>query len=349
MVAPSKPRVVIVDDSAVMRKLLEAGLSQSGRFDVVGTARDPYEAWELIKTLAPDAITLDVQMPRMDGLVFLERLMHQRPLPVVMVSALTQNGCEATLRALELGAVDFVGKPPIGSVDGTAILLSEIVAKLQRAVSTQVNPKLATEHGTGAAVGYARHARFIAIGGNSGGIDALRRILKALTASCSPVVVSHFLPNSMVQAMLIQMQRQSSAQIRLAQHGDELRSGTVLWAPFDKHLGLRKTIQGYAVELMGGDAINGCRPSVDHLFRSCVMLEERQFLAVLLDGVGVDGQSGLKHVEAHGALAILQRERPSAHEVQRLAESAVREQDRQGIQRLSANDIAAYLARVSAA
>lgn len=315
MPPPSMRRILVIDDSAVMRKLLETGIHHSGELEVVAAARDAYEAWDKIKEFSPDAITLDVNMPRMNGLEFLERLMRQHPIPVVMVSSITQEGCEATLRALELGALDFVTKPTQGTSESTSDMLHDVVSKLRRAIAVGVPgranhlanaqakrssslDKMANPRATG-----------LAVGGNSGGTEALRRLVRALPKNCPPTVVSHFLPAPMHRVMVAQLQRQCQAEVREARADDKLEQGLVLLAPSDLHLMVSQSgdLQR-SVSLIRGAAVNGCRPSVDLLFQSCATAWGDRTVAILLDGIGVDGRAGLRDLAAAGATTIFQCE-----------------------------------------
>jgi two-component system chemotaxis response regulator CheB len=316
MSPPDKRRILIVDDSAVMRKLLETGIRHSGDLDVVATARDAYEAWDKIKEFSPDAITLDVHMPRMDGLVFLERLMRQHPMPVVMVSSITQDGCEATLRALELGALDFVTKPAQGANEAAGEMLHDVVCKLRRAIAVGVAHQSNHVITAGAPVqrivsGAQMNPRTVGLvlGGNSGGTEALRQLVRSLSKHCPPTVISHFLPAPMQRVMIAQLQRQCQAEVREARAGDEVKQGLVLIAPLDLHIAVNPSEKRQpVVSLTRGTPLNGCRPSVDLLFQSCAKVWGNQSTAILLDGIGADGRAGLRELTAAGATAIFQCE-----------------------------------------
>lgn len=350
----SKPRVIVVDDSAVMRKLLEMGIEQSGACEVVATAADPYEAWEKIKEHSPDAITLDVQMPRMNGIVFLERLMHQHPIPVVMVSSVTQEGCEATLRALELGAADFVTKPARGSETSTAALVDEVVAKLRRAVSQAPDPvpdgqsRSFRQARTVSASHLNLHPTGLVIGGNSGGVEALRRLVKELPRLCPPVLVSHYLPSPMQKVMIAQLQRQCSVDVREAKAGDEVCKGTVYFAPAEVHMVIKpKDVSRAVIELQSTERVNGCRPSVDVLFASCGKVWANRTMAVLLDGIGVDGRAGLRDLAGIGATAIFQCESLADTDTWASAGSSPSNPRSSGIQRMLLRDVSKVLAALT--
>lgn len=313
----NRHKVIVVDDSSVMRELLKCSINRTDDLKVVATAADCYEAWVLIKQFEPDLLTLDVQMPRMDGLVFLERLMHLHPLPVVMVSGLTHEGSAATFRAMELGAVDFVGKPERGTAESTGDFIDEITDKLRHATTLQPQRRQAgrpnNRHSSDAfqrIVGLARSpGSILAIGGNSGGIEALRKLLSCLPKECPPVVVTQFIPAIMAKVLLTRLQQECILEVSEALDGQIVRSGQVLVAPPDVHMSIRNNGEGlHQIVLSRSDPINKCRPSTDVLFESCANTCGSRSIGILLAGVGKDGQAGLALLGKLGARAILQQE-----------------------------------------
>jgi len=313
----NRHKVIVVDDSSVMRQLLECSINRTKDLKVVATAADCYEAWDRIKQFEPDLLTLDVQMPRMDGLVFLERLMQLHPLPVVMVSRLTHEGSATTLRAMELGAVDFVGKPERGTADSTGDFIDEITDRLRRAATLQPQRRQAGRPANASSsasfqkiVTFPRSpGALLAIGGNSGGIEALRKLLTCLPKESPPVVVTQFIPAVMMKVLLARLQQQCVLEICEAVDGQIVRPGQVLVAPPGVHMSIGSNREGQLqIVLSGGAPINQCRPSTDVLFESCANTCGAKSIGILLAGVGNDGQAGLQLLSKIGARAILQQE-----------------------------------------
>jgi two-component system, chemotaxis family, protein-glutamate methylesterase/glutaminase len=343
----NRRKVIVVDDSTVMRQMLESSINRSDDLKVVATAPDCYEAWALIKQFEPDLLTLDVQMPRMDGLVFLERLMHLHPLPVVMVSGLTHEGSAATLRAMELGAVDFVGKPERGTADSTGDFIDEIIDKLRRAATLQPQrrqagrPDSATSSDSFQKIASLTRSpgSILAIGGNSGGIAALRKLLSCLPKESPPVLVTQFIPAVMVKVLLARLQQQCVLEISEASNGQIVTPGQVLVAPPDVHMSVRRRGEGqYQIILSDGDRINQCRPSTDVLFESCANTCGARSIGILLAGIGKDGQAGLALLNKIGARAIWQQEAANGKPLAHLGEPQTQPRPL-GIQHLALKDI----------
>lgn len=300
-------RVVIVDDSPTMRGLISATLSRDPEIEIVGSAADPYEARAAIKSLNPDVVTLDVEMPNMNGLEFLEKIMRLRPMPVVMVSTLTQKGAEVTLAALELGAVDAVGKPGAGvtALEAFADLAErvKIAARSRvRASSGVVTPRPET--------GYrAADDHVLAIGASTGGVEALLNIISAFPADCPATVVTQHMPATFTRSFAQRLDRASAATVVEAEDGAPLKRGVVYIAPGGAtHL----EVSGAAprCRLVQGDPVNGHRPSVDVLFRSVIRLH-RPMTGVILTGMGRDGAQGLLEMRQAGARTLGQDEASS--------------------------------------
>ncbi len=289
--------VLVVDDSPTMRGLITAALRRDPEIEVVGSASDPLEAREAIKRLNPDVITLDVEMPNMNGLEFLEKIMRLRPMPVVMVSTLTQAGAEVTLAALELGAVDAVGKPGAGVTAQQAF--SELAAKVKIAARSRVRA------GTGAAPVRASETyraaptHVLAIGASTGGVEALLTILSAFPADCPATVVTQHMPATFTPSFAARLNRASAATVREATDGALLEPGHVYIAPGgEAHL----EVGGITprCRLVRSETVSGHRPSVDVLFGSVARLH-RPMTGVILTGMGRDGARGLLEMRQAGA------------------------------------------------
>lgn len=305
-------KVLIVDDSALMRKLLTDVLSNDPELEVVAAARDPYDAWEKIKKHSPDVVTLDVEMPKMDGIVFLQKLMVARPLPVVMISTLTENGCETTLRALELGAVDFVAKPKLDVRTKTLDLANEITTKVK--VAAHAKPRVAKKSTkplkikshSGALI-QSTH-KVIAIGSSTGGTEALLQVLTALPADAPGIVIVQHMPSGYTNRFATRLNERCKISVREAQDGDRILPGLALLAPGGKHMEVRRAGASYQVALTDGPAEHQSKPSVDVMFRSCAKHIGKHTISVILTGMGKDGASGMQTLAETGARTIAQNE-----------------------------------------
>ena len=321
-------KVLIVDDSALVRKLLTEMLSRDRDIEVVGAAADPYAARDKIKALNPDVITLDVEMPRMDGVTFLENLMRLRPMPVVMVSSLTQRGADVTLRALELGAIDFVAKPKVDVAGSLGSYADELIEKVKVAAVARVNARARVPRAQSRAVDPRRSAdavlpvavprrvlrttdRIIAIGASTGGTEAIREILEALPPDAPAIVISQHIPAAFSKAFAERMNRSSQMAVCEAQDGQHILPGHVYIAPGDRHLLVVRDGARYACRLSDGPQVNRHRPSVDVMFRSVAQNVGPNALGVILTGMGDDGACGLKEMLEAGAATIAQDEASS--------------------------------------
>ena len=310
-------RVLIVDDSALVRELLTDLLAADGDIRVVGTAADPYLARQRIKDLNPDVLTLDVEMPRMDGISFLRNLMRLRPMPVVMISAHTRAGAETTLDALALGAVDFVAKPEHDLVNRLAEFAAEIRAKVRAAAHSQVR-RLAATGPRRTTVGVADWSlpdhpgsRLIALGASAGGTEAIRAVLGALPAGAPPVVICQHLPVLFTRLFAQRLNALGPLVVQEAADGDLVETGCVYIAPGDRHLHLRAGGGQLRCRLDDGPAVNRHKPSVDVLFESAARLPDQVVSAALLTGMGRDGAQGLLSLRRAGARTIAQDEATS--------------------------------------
>jgi two-component system chemotaxis response regulator CheB len=309
----AKIKVLIVDDSAVMRQILKEILSRDPAIDVVGVASDPLVARDKILRLQPDVLTLDVEMPRMDGLTFLEKLMRAHPMPVVMISSLTDRGCDTTLRALELGAVDFISKPKVDVADGTVQLADEILEKVKAAAQARigaVRKKLAAGPArplVSQALIKSTH-QVIAIGASTGGTEALRELLEPLPPDSPGIVMVQHMPEKFTRSFADRLDSLCRIRVKEAQDGDRILPGHALLAPGNYHMEVLRSGAEYRVRVYSGDPVNRHRPSVDVLFRSCARYLASNAVGVILTGMGADGARGLLEMREAGARTIAQDE-----------------------------------------
>jgi two-component system chemotaxis response regulator CheB len=307
-------KVLIIDDSALVRQLLTQILGNDPEIEVVGASSDPILAWEKIKTHQPDVLTLDVEMPRMDGLVFLERLMSVKPTPVVMVSSLTEHGCETTLRALELGAVDFVTKPKIDVSTGTVELADEIVTKVRAAARARVRVRPKNRIPTAPVKSPAPAAllrstqKVIAIGASTGGTEAIFDVLTELPSDAPGVVIVQHMPPGFTASFANRLDRSCRIRVKEARDGDRILDGHALLAPGGYHMQVVRSGANYSVKVAMGEPVNRHRPSVDVLFHSCARYLGSNVAGVILTGMGADGARGMEAMHQAGAKTIAQDE-----------------------------------------
>lgn len=301
-------KVLIVDDSAVMRKLLTELINASPDMEVVGAAPDAHIARDMIKTLNPDVLTLDVQMPRMDGLEFLERLMRLRPTRVVMVSAFTAAGSDTTLRALELGAVDFIGKPRADNPAAIAEYAEELAEKIRGASLARLRrePAILAENTRAPVVPVAgvRSAfgdNIIFVGASTGGTEAIKNLLLGFPADCPPTLIVQHMPENFTTSFAKRLDSLCAPRVIESFGGERLESGTVYIAPGHSHLQIKRQGSGYVTELLSTPPVNRHRPSVEVLFDSAAQLVGRKAIGVILTGMGKDGAQGLLRMRQAGA------------------------------------------------
>lgn len=320
-------RVLIIDDSAVARKFIAESLSRSGRVEVIATALDPIIAVNKIKKLNPDVLTLDFEMPRMDGLTFLSKLMIAHPMPVIMVSSFTESGARITMKALELGAVDFILKPSIGSDVAKGDFSRELEEKVIAA--SRSKPRGLSAAGIPAeppadslkkysaevilprrkAAPVRRHTGpVIAIGASTGGTGAISEIFRGLPEDVPGIVIVQHMPEKFTATFAERINGFARPAVREAANGDRLYAGTALIAPGNRHMLLRSDREGYFVEINDGLPVNRHRPSVDVLFRSVAQTAGRNAVGILLTGMGSDGAAGLGEMKEAGADTIAQDE-----------------------------------------
>lgn len=304
-----KVRVLIVDDSPTMRLMISSILQRDPEIEVIGSVGDPYEARTAIKDLNPDVITLDIEMPKMNGIEFLEKIMRLRPMPVVMVSTLTQQGAEATLTALELGAVDCVGKP--ASVKDLAAF-EELALKVKAAAAAKVRPLGERAAPSVQAGAFRPNNRLVAIGASTGGVEALTTLLGGFPANCPPTAVTQHMPPAFTESFAARLDRLCAPSVKEAVDGAVLSAGSVVIAPGgDRHLELIATTGGFRCRLREGPPVSGHRPSVDALFQSAAEAAGARAVGVILTGMGGDGAKGLLAMRQAGARTLGQDEASS--------------------------------------
>lgn len=296
-------RVLVVDDSTVMRQLIGAALSADPELEVVGEAGDPIQAREAIKLLNPDVITLDVEMPNMNGIDFLERIMRLRPMPVVMVSTLTARGTDATLAALELGAVDCIEKPRGSDAEG----FRQIAEKVKMAAKARVRQRIKRDEPQ-ATDDFTPNDKIVAIGSSTGGVEALLTMIERLPANCAPTVITQHMPASFTKSFAERLNRASAATVSEARDGDPLVPGRVYVAPGgDFHLEVEGT-RHLRCKVTRGDPVSGHCPSVDVLFNSVARCAKDRSVGVILTGMGRDGANGLLAIRQAGGRTLGQDE-----------------------------------------
>ncbi|MDR3708558.1 MAG: chemotaxis response regulator protein-glutamate methylesterase [Capsulimonadaceae bacterium] len=312
-------KVLIVDDSALMRQILTRLLSSDPEIEVVGTAVDPFFARDKIKALLPDVLTLDVEMPRMDGITFLEKLMKAHPMPVIMVSSMTKAHCDITIRALEIGAVDFVQKPNVATSEAFAKEAAQIVEKVKAAGRARIGrprlrpltPIAAPSAGSSvsAAPRLSRPApsnAIIAIGASTGGTEAIREVLLELPEDTPPIVIVQHMPPNFTASFAARLDQCCKIRVKEAADGDKLARGLALLAPGGFQMGLKRTTTGYAVTVMDAGEVNRHKPSVDYLFDSIAEIAGKNVTAAILTGMGADGANGMRRLRDAGARTIAQ-------------------------------------------
>ncbi len=308
-----KIRVLIVDDSALVRSLLAEIVAAESDMQVVGVARDPVVARSMVRELNPDVITLDVEMPRMNGLEFLERLMRLRPTPVVMISSVTQSGADATLRALELGAVDFVAKPRLGIAEGVSHAAAEIAAKIRAASRSRLQAPRAESPARPplANAGALASEKLVCIGASTGGTEAVREMLEIFPEDCPGTLVTLHMPPEFTRRFAARLDGLCRISVKEAQDGERILPGHAYIAPGGRHLALKRSGRAYAVSVTDDAPVNRHRPSVDVLFGCAARVAGADALGVLLTGMGKDGARGLLQMREAGAWTMAQDEATS--------------------------------------
>ncbi len=323
----SKIKVLIVDDSALVRKILTEILNSDKEIEVVGTALDPLIARDKIKQLKPDVITLDVEMPRMDGVTFLRNLMRLHPLPVVMISSLTEKGADITFDALEAGAIDFVAKPKIDVKDGLQEYTEEIVEKVKAASKVKVGivsgssattkpveKKLSADSVIQKQTGKKRFKttdQIIALGASTGGTEAIKEVLVQMPPDSPGMVISQHIPEAFSGPFAERMNGVSAMTVCEAKDGQQILPGHVYIAPGSHHLLVERNGAQYICRLNDGERVNRHKPSVDVMFRSVAQNVGPNAIGVILTGMGDDGAKGLLEMKETGAKTMVQDEKTS--------------------------------------
>jgi len=302
-------RVLIVDDSATARHILREILESDPRMNVVGLAADAYIARDMIVDLKPDVVCLDVEMPRMDGVTFLQKLMLHYPMPVVMVSSLTRNSAKITLDALEAGAVDYVAKPHSHIYDGKDEIKEELIHKVANASLAKVQKKVPTikQKNNFSSLAETTH-KVVAIGASTGGTEALKVVLGGLPKNSPAILIVQHMPQNFLESFALRLNQLCSIDVKIARNGEFLQMGTAYIAQGNKHMVLRRSGASYFIEIGLGQKVSGHCPSVDVLFNSVAKVAGSNAIGVILTGMGSDGAKGLMHMHESGAKTIAQSE-----------------------------------------
>ncbi len=313
-----KTRVVVVDDSALVRSLLSEIINREADMECVGAAADPLVAREMIRDLNPDVITLDVEMPRMDGIDFLSKLMRLRPMPVLMVSTLTERGADVTLRALELGAIDFVAKPKIGVADGLRLLAQDITEKIR--IAARANVKRATAPATGtaapakassapvASLGRLSTEKIVFIGASTGGTEATKDVLVHLPHDAPAVMITQHMPPGFTKSYAARLDGLCRISVAEAVDGERVLPGHAYLAPGGFHLSVERSGANYVARVRDGEPVNRHKPSVEVLFKSAARVVGPNALAIMLTGMGADGATAMKEMRDAGSYNLVQDE-----------------------------------------
>jgi len=316
-----KIRVLVVDDSALVRSLLAEIINRQRDMECVGTANDPLIAREMIRELDPDVITLDIEMPRMDGIDFLGRLMRLRPTPVVMISTLTERGAEVTMKALELGAVDFVAKPRIGVADGLGELSDQIVEKVRIAATAHIKRAVAAPSFINSAAGVSVPARvplasigrvstekLICIGASTGGTEAIKEILTRLPADSPGIVITQHMPPGFTTSFAARLNTLCQITVQEAVNGERILPGHAYIAPGGKQFRVDRSGANYVAVVEDGELVNRHKPSVEVLFKSAASVVGRNAFGVMLTGMGNDGAKAMREMKDAGSYNYVQDE-----------------------------------------
>ncbi|MFC1569282.1 chemotaxis response regulator protein-glutamate methylesterase [bacterium] len=317
----SKIRVLVIDDSAVVRQTLSDLLASDRGIEVIGTAADPYIAVQKMKEEAPDVITLDIEMPRMDGLTFLQKVMSQHPIPTVIVSSLTQKGADATIRALEYGAVEIVTKPKLGArqfLEESRTLICDAVKAASKAQISNIILAQKVEQKLSADVILQKPKyqhiikttdKVVVIGASTGGTEAIRKFLESFPPDAPGMAIVQHMPENFTSAFARRLNESCDMTVKEAQNGDSIIQGIALIAPGNKHMLVKRSGTRYYVEVREGPLVNRHRPSVDVLFRSAARYAAANAVGVIMTGMGDDGARGMLEMKNAGAQTIAQDEK----------------------------------------
>lgn len=301
-------KVLVVDDSALIRQILSEIIKSEPDMTLVGAAPDAFVAKKLVLEKSPDVITLDIEMPKVDGLRFLEVLMNARPTPVVMISTLTEKGADATLRSLELGAIDFVAKPKIGVAQGMAEYHELIVDKIRTAARSRVKKASPAKAASVNKISYSGTEKLIAIGASTGGTEAIKEVLRTFPANAPATVITQHMPAGFTSTYARRLDSVCQMQVKEAKGGERLLPGQAYLAPGDKHMEIERSGADYRIRLTDGPRVSGHKPSVDVLFNSLCKSAGNNAIGVLLTGMGSDGAIGLQELFNAGCETFCQDE-----------------------------------------
>jgi two-component system chemotaxis response regulator CheB len=305
----NKIRVLCVDDSALMRNMISAVVNQQPDMEMVATAPDPITARELIKKFNPDVLTLDIDMPRMNGLEFLSRLMRLRPMPVVMISSHTARGSEATLNSLELGAVDFIAKPDARQIEAIDSWAEQVAEKIRMAAKASLPQRAAAADRGLLSVPRLGEEKIIAIGSSTGGTEALRQVLMPMPANCPAILIAQHMPPGFTRSFAQRLNSLCTMSVKEAAEGDPVVNGTAYIAPGNFHMEIQRYGKGYQIRLNSHQTVNRHRPSVDVLFHSVAGQAGPHASGAILTGMGGDGAVGLLEMREAGAYTLAQSEK----------------------------------------
>ena len=308
-----KIKVLIIDDSALIRSVLREVINSFSDMEAVGAAANPLQAREMIKTLNPDVLTLDVEMPEMDGLTFLEKLMRLRPMPVLMISSLTQRGSDAALRALELGAVDFLPKPKLGIVEGIQEYADEIAEKIRVAYGTKIRPRSQQAQSALAALPalgnrISTTEKIIVVGSSTGGTEAIKEFLIRMPPDAPGILIAQHMPEAFTKSFANRLDTLCKIKVVEAEGNERILPGHAYIAPGHSHLLLKRSGANYMTELSQSAPVNHHRPSVEVLFRSAAQYAGKNVIGVMLTGMGKDGAIGMLEMRQAGAYNLAQDE-----------------------------------------
>jgi two-component system chemotaxis response regulator CheB len=306
-----KIRVLVIDDSALIRSMLTEILASRDDIEVVGTAEDPFIAREKIKQLAPDVLTLDIEMPKMTGLQFLQNLMRLRPMPVIMVSTLTDRGAPETLEALELGAVDYICKPKAKTETKLKIFAEELVDKVRMASTARVRPYQENTVSKTKPKSGGAYNKVIAVGSSTGGTEAIKELLSSVPEDCPPILITQHIPKVFSTSFAERLDRSLPVEVFEAQEGMIVRPGCVYIAPGDFHLTFVKSGSKVVCHIIQTEKVNRHRPAVDVMFNSLLEVYGSGIVAVMLTGMGADGAQAMLNLKKSGVVTYAQDEATS--------------------------------------
>lgn len=308
-----KIKLLIIDDSALIRQIFQEILSDEDEIEVVGTARDAYDAREKIKQLNPDVVTLDIEMPKMDGISFLEKIMTLRPMPVIMISTLTQRGADVTIRALEMGAIDYISKPVSSqNRDNLSELKDEIIRKVKMAAGANVKQLTVVDRdrqNNVLSMPLGKRTRnLIAIGSSTGGVEAIKEVVCRLPADTPPIVIVQHMPPKFTSSFAARLNNICAMQVHEAVNDQEILPGNIYISPGSMHMKIVSKGSGYICKVFEGEKVSGHCPSVDVLFNSVAEAAGKKAVGVILTGMGRDGANGMLKMRNNGTINIGQNE-----------------------------------------